>query len=99
MNGPVAARMRRSQPNVVVVHRPNVVLRRQSVVVHRLNVAMRRLRLNVELVHPRTAGGVDVIYREQQRPRANSRATIAVSQRRGQNARFGRSNSDHRQNV
>jgi hypothetical protein len=82
--------------SVVTPQRSVVTIVLLNAVARRRNVAMRPL--NVELVHPRIVDATHVRYRG--RPRQlNSRVTIAVRPRHGQNVRFGRSNSGHRQNA
>ena len=64
-------------------------------VVHRQNAAMPQLRLNVGLVHQRTADAAHVRYRA--RRHVSSRVTIDVRQRHRPNVRLVQRSNDHRQ--
>jgi hypothetical protein len=87
--------MRRRNEAVVLQLNAEAVL---SAVVHQRNVAMPQRRLNVALVHQWNADEVRVRIRDRQR-HANSRGTIAVFPRHGQNDLCGRNSSDPRRNA
>jgi hypothetical protein len=74
--------------------RSAVVVSPLNVVVHRQNAAMPQHRLNVGLVHQRTADAAHVRYRA--RRHVSSRVTIDVRQRHRQNVRRVQRSSDHR---